>query len=99
MSEPTAVNWGSARCVYAEDLNNKQVTVTVGAVRDTPKGAVLFCAGVESEAWDVAFADKGKDGKTPYIQIPKPNAYGKKTGLLRQYVVAMGSTPDAAHVG
>jgi hypothetical protein len=102
------VNWENLKCLYAEDLKNKRFTLTVGDVRETPKGARLFCPkvavkGVEnsgySEAWDVAFAEKAADGRTPYIQIPKLNQFGKATGLLRTYKVAMGGEPCADHVG
>jgi hypothetical protein len=102
MSEGTGTktcNWENLRCLYAEDLKGKRFTLTVCSVRDTPKGARLFCASGESEAWDVAFVEKAADGRTPYIQIPKPNAYGKATGLLRTYKMAMGGEPTAEHAG
>jgi hypothetical protein len=99
MSDEPRVDWDNLRCLYAEDLKRQRLTLTISAVRDTPKGARLFCHNEESEAWDVAFAAKGKDGKTPYIQIPKPNAYGKATGLLRTYKMAMGGEPCGEHAG
>lgn len=89
--------WENLRCLYAEDLKNKQVTMTIAAVRDTPKGGRLFCHNEESKAWDVAFTGKDKEGKTLYIQIPCPNAFGKKTTLLRQYVMACGGDPQDGH--
>ena len=95
----TSVQWNNLRCLYAEDLKNKRATVPIGGIRDTPKGARLFCQSGESEAWDVAFAIRDRDGKTPYIQIPKPNAYGKATGLLRTYKAATGGEPCAEHIG
>ncbi len=99
--QPTspAFTWKNLRCLYAEDLKGKAIPVIVGGVRDTPKGARLFSQAGESEAWDVAFAKPDREGRTTYIQIPKPNEYGKKTGLLRGYVAAMGGDPDPSHVG
>ena len=97
--DKTAVQWDNLRCLYAEDLHNKRVAVTVGGVRDTPKGARLFCQSGESEAWDVAFSIHDSEGKTPYIQIPKPNGFGKRTTLLRQFVMATGGDPSANSVG
>jgi len=91
--------WENLRCLYAEDLKNKRVTITVSGVRDTPKGARLYCQSGESEAWDIAFLEHGKDGKTPYIQLPKPNQYGKSCGLLRGYKAIMGGEPCEEHVG
>ena len=93
------VNWDKLRCLYAEDLKGKRITMPIGGVRDTPKGARLFCHNAESEAWDVAFAVVDKDGKTPYIQVPKGNEFGKRTTLLRQYVMACGGDPDPAQAG
>ena len=95
----TTVNWKNLKCLYAEDLKNKHVSMIIGAVRDTPEGARLFCRNMESEAWDIAFAATTADGKTPYIQIPKPNAYGKASGLLRTYKAATGGDPCEKHVG
>ena len=93
------VNWNNLRCIYAEDLKNKRINRTIGGVRDTPKGARLFSKAGESEAWDVAFTECDKEGRTTYIQIPKPNQYGKKTGFLRGYNLATGGDPDESHVG
>lgn len=97
MSE--TIEWNNIRCLYSEDLKNHHVTLTIAAIRDTPKEARLFCQSGLSEAWDIAFAEKGKDGKTPYIQLPKPNAFGKSTGLLRTYKAATGGEPCASHAG
>jgi hypothetical protein len=97
-TKPT-IDWNNLRCLYAEDLGTKRVRVTIGGVRDTPKGARLFCHNEESEAWDVAFTERDKDGKTPYIQIPAPNQWGKRSGLLRQYVMATGGDPSNGHAG
>ena len=94
-----AFDWKNLRCLYAEDLHNKRVTLTIAAVRDTPAGARMFCHGDESKSWDVAFAERGKDGATPYLQMPCPNQYGKRSGLLRGYTAATGSDPAPAHVG
>lgn len=91
--------WENLRCLYAEDLRGKRVTLTIAGVRDTPKGARLFCQSGESEAWDVAFRESGKDGRTPYIQLPKPNNYGKSCGLLRGFKVATGGEPTEEQVG
>jgi hypothetical protein len=93
------VEWNNLRCLYAEDLKGKRVTVTIGGVRETPKGARLFCQSGESEAWDIAFSTKDATGRTPYIQIPKPNDYGKATGLLRTYKAAAGGEPEESHIG
>jgi hypothetical protein len=98
-TEKQKVNWNNLRCLYAEDLHNKRITLTIGGVRETPKGARLFCQTGESEAWDIAFDKPDKEGRTPYVQIPKPNEFGKKTGLLRGYSLACGDDPDPAHVG
>ena len=94
-----SVQWDNLRCLYAEDLKGKRITMTIGGVRETPKGAKLFCHNEESEAWDVAFAMRDKDGKTPYVQSPQPNAYGKRTTLLRQFVMATAGDPCAESVG
>ena len=99
MSDTPKVNWDNLRCIYAEDLKNSRVTVKIGGVRETPKGARLFCHNEESAAWDVAFGQPDKDGKTPYIQLPAPNKWGKRTTLLRQYVQATGGDPSNEHVG
>jgi hypothetical protein len=93
------INWDNLRCLYAEDLKGKRVTLTIGGVRETPKGARLFCQTGESEAWDIAFTQNDKDGRTLYIQMPKPNGFGKKTGLLRLYNLACGDDPVVAHAG
>ena len=93
------INWNKLRCLYAEDLKNKKVTLEIAGVRNTPDGAKLFCQSGESDAWDIAFSRPDKEGRTPYIQIPKPNNYGKKTGLLRGYVLACGDDPSPEHVG
>jgi hypothetical protein len=73
--------------------------MTIAGVRETPKGARLFCHNEESKAWDVAFATKDKEGRTPYIQIPCPNTFGKRTAMLRQYVMACGGDPEDGHAG
>jgi hypothetical protein len=99
MSEQQQVDWNNLRCLYAEDLKGKRITMTIGGVRETPQGARLFCHNEESKAWDVAFAMRDKDGRTPYIQIPCPNAFGKRTSLLRLYVAAVGGDPDNAQAG
>ena len=99
MSDGKKINWNNLRCLYAEDLHNNRVTMTIGAVRSTPNGAKLFCQTGESEAWDIAFDKPDKEGRTCYIQIPKPNNFGKKTGLLRGYVLACGTDPDGSHAG
>ena len=99
MSDEPRVDWDNLRCLYAEDLKRQRLTLTISAVRDTPKGARLFCHNEESEAWDVAFSAKGKDGKTPYIQIPSPNKFGKRCSLLRQYVMVCGGDPANEHAG
>jgi hypothetical protein len=94
-----SVQWDNLRCLYAEDLKGKRYTMKIGGIRDTPKGAKLFCHNEESDAWDIAFALRDKDGKTPYIQIPQPNSYGKRTTLLRQFVMATGCEPGDEAVG
>jgi hypothetical protein len=94
-----SIQWDNLRCLYAEDLKGKRVTVKIGGVRSTPKGAKLFCHNEESEAWDIAFSMRDKDGKTPYIQIPQPNSYGKRTTLLRQFVMATGGDPCEESAG
>jgi len=99
MSEKPGVNWSNLRCLYAEDLRGARWPLVIGGVRETPKGARLFCHNEESEAWDIAFGQPDKEGRTPYIQIPTRNKYGKSTTLLRQYVMATGSEPCAEHVG
>ena len=100
MSDKTLPPWDNLRCLYAEDLKGKRLTVTISAVRDTPEGARLFCHNESSEAWDVAFAQKDKEGRTTYIQIPKPNKeFGKRTGLLRLYVMVCGGDPSDEHAG
>ena len=99
MPPVAGIDWDNLRCLYAEDLKNKRVQMTVGGVRTTPKAARLFCRNEYTEAWDVAFMERDAEGRTPYIQIPRPNAYGKKTGLLRTYSAAMGGEPCAAQVG
>jgi len=99
MSEHDAVKWDNLRCLYAEDLKNRRITLTVAGVRETPKGARLFCHNEESAAFDVAFKETDKDGKTPYIQIPAPNKFGKRTTLLRQYVMVCGGDPCSDHAG
>jgi hypothetical protein len=98
MSDQT-VNWKKLRCLYAEDLKGKRITVKIGGVRVTPKGAKLFCHNEESEAWDIAFAQPDKEGRTPYIQIPAPNDFGKRTTILRQYVMASGGDPSDEQIG
>jgi len=102
MSEETKTNtvdWNKLRCLYAEDLKGRKITLTIGGVRETPKGARLFCQTGESEAWDVAFDTPDRNGMTPYIQIPKPNAYGKASGILRTYRAAAGGDPSESQVG
>jgi len=102
-AEPTTTApvfaWKNLRCLYAEDLRGKAVPMTIGGVRDTPKEARLFSQAGTSEAWDVAFLKPDREGRTMYIQIPKPNQYGKKTGLLRGYAAAVGGDPDPSHAG
>jgi hypothetical protein len=85
------------RCLYAEMLRNKRVTMTVASVRTAP--TLLYCNGKESSAWDVIFTEKDKAGATLYIQIPKPNSEGKSTSLLRQYIMVTGGEPDESHAG
>ena len=63
MSEEKKINWNNLRCLYAEDLHNNRVTMTIGAVRSTPNGAKLFCQTGESEAWDIAFDKPGQGGE------------------------------------
>jgi hypothetical protein len=94
-----AAEWKNLRCLYAEDLKGKRVAVCIAGVRETPKEARLFCQSGTSEAWDVCFDKKDAAGRTTYIQIPKPNDYGKATGLLRTYKAAAGGEPDQSHVG
>ena len=94
-----SVDWKNLRCLYAEDLKNSRVPVVVGGIRETPKDARLFCHNTSTGAWDVAFATPDKEGRTPYIQIPVPNEFGKRTALLRQYVQAAGGDPDPSQVG
>jgi hypothetical protein len=98
MSEQN-VNWENLRCLYAEDLKGKRITLKIGGVRDTPKGARMFSQAGESEAWDVAFDMKDSNGKTPYIQIPKANKFGKASGLLRTYRAAAGGDPSEDQIG
>jgi hypothetical protein len=98
---PTAptVNWNNLRCLYAEDIKDCKMKFKIAGVRDTPKGARLFCQSGESEAYDVAFDRKDKQGKTLYIQLPKTNQFGKRAGILRQYVMVCGNEPSAEHIG
>jgi hypothetical protein len=93
------VNWSNLRCLYAEDIKDVKMKFKIAGIRDTPKGARLFCQSGESEAYDIAFDKKDKAGKTCYIQIPKANQFGKRAGILRQYVMVCGSEPDQSHVG
>ena len=85
------------RCLYAESISGKRVTLKVASVRNAP--TPLYCNGTASQAWDILFEQKGKDGATLYIQIPHPNKDGKSTALLRQYMMATGSEPSDASVG
>ena len=100
-TQPTAqaVNWNNLRCLYAEDIKDTKMKFKIAGIRDTPKGARLFCQSGETEAFDVAFDRKEKQGKTLYIQLPKTNAFGKRAGILRQYVMVCGNEPDQSHVG
>lgn len=100
-TQPTAhaVNWSNLRCLYAEDIKDVKTKLRIAGIRDTPKGARLFCQSGESEAYDVAFAHKDKSGKTLYIQIPKANQFGKRAGILRQYVMVTGGEPCEGHIG
>jgi hypothetical protein len=98
---PTAqtVNWNNLRCLYAEDIKDVKMKFKIAGVRDTPKGARLFCQSGETEAFDVAFDRKDKQGKTLYIQLPKTNQFGKRAGILRQYVMVCGNEPSTEHIG
>ena len=96
---PQIINWSNLRCLYAEDIKDVKMKFKIAGIRDTPKGARLFCQSGESEAYDVAFDRKDKQGKTLYIQLPKTNAFGKRAGILRQYVMVCGNEPDQSHVG
>ena len=100
-TQPTAptVNWNNLRCLYAEDIKGAKYKMKIIGIRDTPKGARLFCQSGETEAWDIAFEKKDRNGKTLYIQIPKTNQFGKRTGLLRKYVMATGNEPCEEHIG
>jgi predicted RecA/RadA family phage recombinase len=110
-AQPTApaVNWANLRCLYGEDIpQGKQVKCKISGIRDTPKGARLFCQSGESEAWDITLSVIKEDGslstvnsqgKTRYIQIPKVNSFGKPAGILRNYSMACGGEPDKSHIG
>jgi hypothetical protein len=101
-TQPTAqaVNWSNLRCLYAEDIKDgTKAKLKIAGIRDTPEGARLFCQNKKSEAYDVAFDRKDKAGKTLYIQLPKTDQFGKRAGILRQYVMVCGSEPDQTHVG
>ena len=99
MSEQVDKTWKNIRCLYAEDLKNKRVTLTIKTIRDTPEGARLFCRNETSCAWDIQFQETDKDGRSMYIQIPTGNTFGKRTTLLRQYVMACGGDPSQEHCG
>ena len=94
-----AINWSNLRCLYAEDIKDAKYKLKIAGIRDTPKGARLFCQSGETEAFDIAFDKKDRQGKTLYIQIPKANQFGKRGGLLRQYVMVCGGEPDQTHTG
>jgi hypothetical protein len=96
---PQIINWSNLRCLYAEDIKDVKMRFKIAGIRDTPKGARLFCQSGETEAFDVAFDRKDKQGKTLYIQLPKTNAFGKRAGILRQYVMVCGNEPSAEHIG
>jgi len=85
------------RCIYAEMLKNKKVTLTIEAVRESPKP--LYCNGANSRAWDIMFAEKDAEGNVFYVQIPQPDEHGKRTTILRQFYAATGSDPGAESVG
>ena len=85
------------RCMYAEMLGGKRVTLEIASVRDAPDP--LYCQGTSTGAWDVIFKQKDKGGKTLYLQVPEPNKHGKSTALLRQYVMICGGTPSEKDVG
>lgn len=85
------------RCMYAEMLNHKKVTLKVASVRDAPE--LLYCSGQSTGAWDVIFTQKDKEGRTLYVQIPMQNKHGKSTAILRQYIMVMGAEPSEKDVG
>jgi len=89
--------WENLKCLYAENLKNQRITFAVVAVRNAPDP--LFCQSGQTAAWDVMLDKKAKDGCSIYIQIPKQNANGKAAGILRQYVMVMGSEPCDEHKG
>ena len=80
------------RCLYAEMLKGKSVTFTVESVRDSPDP--LYCQGQESGAWDIIYAERDKEGRKLYLQIPKMNKHGKCTTILRQFALICGSNPS-----
>jgi len=85
------------RCMYAEDLKSKRVKMTVERVRKAPKQ--LYCNGQSTGAWDVIFKQKDKEGSTMYIQLPRPDSDGKRTAILRQFVMATGGDPSDESIG
>jgi len=89
----------SLRCLYAENLKNSEVTVTIDRVRIAPERVFVPGKNDSSEAWDIIFKEKGEGGDTVYIQIPSKNKHGKSCGLLRQYVAKCGGEPCEDHKG
>ncbi len=92
MSKP-----GKLRCIYAEMLKGKRITLDIESVREAPEK--LYCSGQSTGAWDVIFTQHDKDGNNLYVQIPQPNIHGKRTSLLRQFVMATGGDPSEESAG
>ena len=85
------------RCLYAEMLGGKALTLTIKTVRDAPKA--LYCNGNNTQAWDVICEQKDKDGNNLYIQLPHMDDDGKQTTILRQFIKATGGLPSETSAG
>jgi len=74
------------RCLYAEMLQGKSLTLTIDTVEDAQ--AVLYCQAGERQAWDVVFTKKDKEGRQLFHEKGQGGAAvvsaNPATGQVRQ---------------